>query len=75
MFTNDLSRAFDIAYRLEVGGVIVNWSTAVRVETLAFGGVKLSGHGREAIHDTLMEMTHQKSILFYNALSQPSQEL
>lgn len=75
VFTNDLSRAFDIAYRLEVGGVIVNWSTAVRVETLAFGGVKLSGHGREAIHDTLMEMTHQKSILFYNALSQPSQEL
>lgn len=75
IFTNDISRAFDIAYRLEVGGVIVNWSTAVRVETLAFGGVKFSGNGREAIHDTLLEMTHQKSILFFNALSQPSQEL
>lgn len=69
VFTNDVKRAFDIAYRLEVGGVIVNWSTAVRVETLPFGGVKLSGHGREAIHDTLLAMTHQKSILFFNALS------
>ena len=75
VFTNDISRAFDIAYRLEVGGVIVNWSTAVRVETLAFGGVKQSGHGREAIHDTLLEMTHQKSILFFNALSQPPAEM
>jgi lactaldehyde dehydrogenase len=75
VFTNDISRAFDIAYRLEVGGVIVNWSTAVRVETLAFGGIKQSGHGREAIHDTLLEMTRQKSILFFNALSQPSAEL
>lgn len=74
IFTNDISRAFDIAYRLEVGGVIVNWSTAVRVETLAFGGVKQSGHGREAIHDTLLEMTHQKSILFFNALSEPPAE-
>jgi hypothetical protein len=30
--------------------------------------VKLSGHGREAIHDTLLEMTRQKSILLYEAL-------
>lgn len=69
VFTKDVSRAFDIAYRLHVGGVIVNWSTAVRVETLPFGGVKMSGHGREGIHDTLRAMTYQKSILFYNALS------
>lgn len=75
VFTNDISRAFDIAYRLEVGGVIVNWSTAVRVETLAFGGVKFSGHGREAIHDTLLEMTNQKSILFFNALSPQETEI
>jgi lactaldehyde dehydrogenase len=69
IFTNDITRAFDIAYRLDVGGVIVNWSSAVRVETLPFGGVKMSGLGREGIHDTLLDMTHQKSILIYNALS------
>lgn len=69
VFTNDISRAFDIAYRLQVGGVIVNWSTALRVETLPFGGVKLTGHGREGLHDTLDAMTFQKTIIVHNALS------
>lgn len=69
VFTNDLTTAIDMAYRLDVGGLIVNWSSAVRVENLPFGGVKMSGHGRESIHDTLLEMTEQKTIIIYNALS------
>jgi len=69
VFTNDSSRALDLAHQLEVGGVIVNWSSAVRVESLPFGGIKLSGHGREGLHDTLNEMTEQKTILIHNALS------
>ncbi|MFW6137941.1 MAG: aldehyde dehydrogenase family protein [Spirochaetota bacterium] len=69
VFTNDFSRALNIAYRLNAGGVIVNWSSAVRVENLPFGGVKMSGHGRESIHDTLLEMTEQKSVLLYDVLS------
>jgi acyl-CoA reductase-like NAD-dependent aldehyde dehydrogenase len=68
VFTNDISRAFDMAYRLQVGGVVVNWSSAVRVENLPFGGVKLTGHGREGLHDTLELMTRQKSILVHDAL-------
>jgi len=68
VFTKDISRAFDVAYRLEVGGVIVNWSSAVRVENLPFGGTKLTGHGRESLHDTLELMTRQKSILIHEAL-------
>lgn len=69
VFTNDISRALDIAYRLEAGGVIINWSSALRVETLPFGGLKMSGHGREGIYDTLNEMTEQKVILVHGALS------
>jgi acyl-CoA reductase-like NAD-dependent aldehyde dehydrogenase len=69
VFTKDIATALDVAHRLEVGGVIVNWSSAVRLENLPFGGVKMSGHGRESIHDTLNEMTEQKTILIYNALS------
>ena len=69
VFTNDLETAMDMAYRLEAGGVIINWSSAVRVENLPFGGIKLSGHGRESIHDTLLDMTDQKSVILYNALS------
>ncbi len=67
VFTNDINKAFDIAYKLEAGGVIVNWSSALRVETLPFGGIKMSGHGREGIHDTLEEMTDQKTIVVHNA--------
>jgi lactaldehyde dehydrogenase len=69
VFTRDINKAFDIAYRLEAGGVIVNWSSALRVETLPFGGVKMSGHGREGVHDTLEEMTDQKTIIVHNAFS------
>jgi acyl-CoA reductase-like NAD-dependent aldehyde dehydrogenase len=69
IFTKDISRAFDMAYRLEAGGVIVNWSSALRVESLPFGGIKMSGHGREGLHDTLDEMTEQKIILVYDALT------
>ena len=49
--------------------MIVNWSSALRAENLPFGGVKLSGHGREGIHDTLDEMTVQKVILFHDVLA------
>jgi acyl-CoA reductase-like NAD-dependent aldehyde dehydrogenase len=69
IFTRDINKAFDIAYKLEAGGVIINWSSAMRIETLPFGGIKLSGHGREGIHDTLEEMTDQKTIIVHNAFS------
>jgi acyl-CoA reductase-like NAD-dependent aldehyde dehydrogenase len=68
VFTRDIGTALDTAYRLEAGGVMVNWSSALRAENLPFGGVKMSGIGREDIHDTLLEMTEQKSILVYEAL-------
>lgn len=67
VFTRDISRALTIARGLEVGGVIVNWSSALRAENLPFGGTKMSGHGREGIHDTLEEMTEQKVILVHDA--------
>ncbi len=69
VFTKDISRALDIAYKLESGAVIINWSSALRVESLPFGGIKMSGHGREGLHDTLNEMTEQKVILVHDALN------
>lgn len=69
IFTKDINRAFDIAYRLEAGGVIINWSSAIRVESLPFGGIKMSGHGREGLYDTINDMTEQKIILVHDALS------
>lgn len=74
VFTRDINKAFDIAYKLEAGGVIVNWSSALRIETLPFGGIKMSGHGREGVHDTLEEMTDQKTIIVHNAFPEPEEE-
>jgi lactaldehyde dehydrogenase len=68
VFTRDLATAMRVAHRLEAGGVIVNWSSAVRTENLPFGGLKMSGHGRESLHDTMLAMTEQKAILFHDVL-------
>ena len=67
VFTNDISQAMTIARRLEAGAVIINWSSAFRAENVPFGGTKMSGHGREALHETLIDMTEQKAIIIHNA--------
>lgn len=69
VFTTDIATAMEVSHRLEAGGVVVNWSSAVRVENLPFGGRKLSGHGRESIHDTILEMTEVKTIIMHDALA------
>jgi acyl-CoA reductase-like NAD-dependent aldehyde dehydrogenase len=67
VFTRDISRAFRLAARLEAGGVIVNGSTALRSENLPFGGVKQTGGAREGLHDTLRDMTEEKTIIVMDA--------
>ncbi|CNF68834.1 NAD-dependent aldehyde dehydrogenase [Mycobacterium tuberculosis] len=69
VFTRDVGRAFAAARRLRVGGVVINGSTALRAENLPFGGVKLSGGAREGLHDTLLEMTEQKTIILMDGLA------
>jgi lactaldehyde dehydrogenase len=75
VFTRDLGTAMRVAHRLEAGGVIVNWSSAVRSENLPFGGRKMSGHGRESLHDTMLAMTEQKAILFHDVLAAEGTEV
>jgi lactaldehyde dehydrogenase len=66
VFTRDLGRVMRAYQVLDVGTVVVNHTTAVRVETLPFGGNKWSGNGREGIHDTLHEMTKEKTLLLHD---------
>ena len=65
VFTRDLGRVMRAWQVLDVGTVVVNHTTAIRVETLPFGGNKASGKGREGIHDTLHEMTKEKTLLLH----------
>lgn len=69
IWTRDVQRAFSLARRLQVGGVVINGSTALRAENLPFGGVKLSGGTREGLHDTLLDMTEQKTVIVMDALA------
>ncbi|MGO4841648.1 aldehyde dehydrogenase family protein, partial [Rhizobiaceae sp. 2RAB30] len=65
IFTRDIGRIMRAYQALDVGTVVVNHTTAVRVETLPFGGNKQSGNGREGIHNTLHEMTREKTLLLH----------
>lgn len=67
VFTRDISRALGIARSLDVGGVVVNGSTALRAENLPFGGTKDTGGYRDGIHDTVLDLTRQKTVVVMDA--------
>ncbi len=60
VFSQDIGRALAFADRLEVGGAVVNGSGNYRPPIVPFGGVKLSGQGREGLGFTLEEMSRPK---------------
>jgi acyl-CoA reductase-like NAD-dependent aldehyde dehydrogenase len=64
VFTNDLNLAFRAGKRIRTGGVIVNDSSNYRVDHMPYGGVKLSGMGREGVRYSMEEMTETKLLAF-----------
>jgi len=64
VFTQSIDVAFQAAYELDCGGVMINDSTDYRLDSMPFGGVKYSGLGREGIRFALQEMTEPKVICF-----------
>jgi glyceraldehyde-3-phosphate dehydrogenase (NADP+) len=63
VFTREMSRALRAFRALDFGGVIVNDSPAFRVDNMPYGGVKLSGAGREGLRYAMEEMTEQRLIV------------
>lgn len=47
IYTRDLGKAFDAARRVHVGGFMINEVPQYRVDQMPYGGVKMSGTGRE----------------------------
>ncbi|MBT8763951.1 aldehyde dehydrogenase family protein [Desulfohalobiaceae bacterium Ax17] len=60
VFTDDLSHAFYAYNHLDVGGVIINDIPTYRSDPMPYGGVKMSGCGREGIKYAMEEMTEGK---------------
>ncbi|MCK9454486.1 MAG: aldehyde dehydrogenase family protein [Sulfurimonas sp.] len=63
IFTNDLSITKRAIYELDAGGVVINDMPTLRFDIQPYGGVKLSGVGREGPRFAIEEMSEIKSIV------------
>ncbi|HEY0384768.1 MAG TPA: aldehyde dehydrogenase family protein, partial [Pyrinomonadaceae bacterium] len=63
VFTRETARMFEAAEKLEFGGVMINDAPAFRVDNMPYGGVKLSGFGREGVRYAMEEMTEPRLIV------------
>jgi acyl-CoA reductase-like NAD-dependent aldehyde dehydrogenase len=62
VWTNDVRRINHLASRLEAGGVYVNGAMPVVGCELPFGGVGISGFGREGGLEGLLEFVRTKAV-------------
>ncbi len=63
VFTNDLSITNRAIEELDAGGIVINDMPTLRFDIQPYGGVKLSGVGREGPRFAIEEMTEIKSIV------------
>ncbi|HVA38781.1 MAG TPA: aldehyde dehydrogenase family protein [Candidatus Dormibacteraeota bacterium] len=63
IFTNDIRRAWKAFETLEVGGVVVNDYSTLRVDNFPYGGVKDSGLGREGVRYAMDEMSEPRVLV------------
>lgn len=64
VFTQDVNLAFHLIDSLEYGGVMINDIPTFRVDNMPYGGIKLSGIGREGVKYAVDEMTEIKTVIF-----------
>ena len=63
VFTNDLSLTKRAISELDAGGIIINDMPTLRFDIQPYGGVKLSGVGREGPRFAIEEFTEIKSVV------------
>ncbi|WP_324669646.1 aldehyde dehydrogenase family protein [Geochorda subterranea] len=63
IFTASLGKALQAVRSLEVGGVVVNGTSNFRLEQMPYGGVKLSGIGKEGPRYAVEEMTVERMVI------------
>lgn len=62
IFTMDIEDALRAADEIEAGGIIINDIPTFRTDNMPYGGVKMSGYGREGIKYAVQEMSEMKFI-------------
>ena len=63
VFTNDLNLSQRAINELDAGGIVINDMPTLRFDIQPYGGVKLSGVGREGPKFAIEEMTEIKSVI------------
>ncbi|WP_319530880.1 aldehyde dehydrogenase family protein [uncultured Cohaesibacter sp.] len=63
IYTNDHVTIKNVSRLIKVGGVMVNEGPDFRAEHVPFGGIKMSGLGREGIRITVREMSETKVVI------------
>ncbi|MDD2356832.1 MAG: aldehyde dehydrogenase family protein [Thiovulaceae bacterium] len=63
VFTNDLSLVRRSIDELNAGGIVINDMPTLRFDIQPYGGIKLSGVGREGPRFAIEEMTEIKSVI------------
>ena len=63
VFTNDLALTQRAVDELDAGGIVINDMPTLRFDIQPYGGVKLSGVGREGPKFAIEEMTEIKSVV------------
>jgi acyl-CoA reductase-like NAD-dependent aldehyde dehydrogenase len=62
LFTTNLDKAFTAARAIHVGGFLINDVPQFRLDHMPYGGVKMSGSGREGPRYAIEEMTELKLV-------------
>jgi acyl-CoA reductase-like NAD-dependent aldehyde dehydrogenase len=65
LFTSSLEVMMKAAREIEVGGLMVNETSAFRSDEMPYGGVKESGIGREGPRYVIEEMTEMKLVVIH----------
>lgn len=64
VFTNRLDDVWRAIEGIDVGGIMINEAPSFRIDAMPYGGVKLSGIGREGPRYVVEEMTEMKLVCF-----------
>ncbi len=66
LFSDNLAHVMQAWNELDVGGVVINDVPSFRVDNMPYGGLKLSGLGREGIRYAIEDMTEQRLMVMTN---------
>lgn len=69
VFTKDINNAFYAYNNIDVGGVVINDVPTYRMDSMPYGGVKLSGNSREGVKYAMEEMSELKVMVVESKLN------